>query len=1050
MKTLFSFFVALGLCPFGTSAPPPPVTAVAYHPDGKLLAAGSYGEVLLIDPAKGEVVGQLDGQTDRVTALAFSKTGDRLAVGSGKPGKSGEIRVYQIKNGNATPQASTAAEHSDIVYALAFSPDGKQLASAGYDRVIQVVDPANPKTKLHELKDHSDTVYGLSFHPNGKLLASCAADRAVKVWDVAANKRLYTLSDPTDWVHTVAWSPDGKHLAAAGIDKSIRVWTADADGGKLVYSVFAHTQPVTRLVYSKDGKTLYSIGEGPNIKSWNTATMKEIFVHPPQAETMLCLALSPDQKQLAVGFFDGKLKLIEADTGKTTAEPLPVKPKPPVLMKLTPNSGIRGQTVRVAIEGQNLSEVNEVAVEGMQTKIIEEGRTATRLEADVVIPPSAATGSVNLSLKSPAGASTASTLFVDRYPVIAEAGPKDSPRTGMKIKLPATLTGVINKAGDADWFRFEAKEGQEVAVQAFATKFEEVLEITDENGKLLAESGNGLLGIKISKAGTYALGVRDKEFRGGADFAYRISLGDFPLITGVSPLSIQRGKESLVDLHGVNLGSNRQVKMTIPADALPGSKHPLSLPKLAEKPVGEAQVVAGEFPEQLIVRNQATIPVPGTATGSIDVKGDEDRVKFPAKKGQRLIVEVEARRLGSPLDSIIEIVDEQGKLVPRATLRSVARTFSIFRDNDSATPGIRLEAWNELAIDDYLFVNGDLMRINALPKGPDDDCQFYQIGGQRRAFLDTTPTHHYLGNAMYKVEIHPPATKFPPNGMPVFDLVYRNDDGGPGYGKDSRLFFDPPADGHYTVRIRDARNRGGEDYAYRLTVRPPKPSFTVKFDPISPSVWKGGSVPINVTATRIDGFDGTIDVELMELPPGFSAPKSFIEPGQQSTTFPLFAEPNAKLPEKKLIPLKLFAKGDTETKNIVEVKGIHTTSSLGGMMMVEAGTLKLTEPGDIVTSTNIQEVTIKPGEETKLTVTIERRNKFTGRVPLEVRGLPHGVRVLNIGLNGILVIPGETQREVVLYAEPWVKPMEHPFIVLAKREGKNTEHGAKPVLLKVK
>ena len=69
-------------------------------------------------------------------------------------------------------------------------------------------------------------------------------------------------------------------------------------------------------------------------------------------------------------------------------------------------------------------------------------------------------------------------------------------------------------------------------------------------------------------------------------------------------------------------------------------------------------------------------------------------------------------------------------------------------------------------------------------------------------------------------------------------------------------------------------------------------------------------------------------------------------------------------------------------------------------------------------------------------VNIERRGKFAGRVPVEVRGLPHGVRVLNIGLNGILITERETSREVVLYAEPWVKPMEHPIVVLAKRKGR--------------
>ena len=84
-----------------------------------------------------------------------------------------------------------------------------------------------------------------------------------------------------------------------------------------------------------------------------------------------------------------------------------------------------------------------------------------------------------------------------------------------------------------------------------------------------------------------------------------------------------------------------------------------------------------------------------------------------------------------------------------------------------------------------------------------------------------------------------------------------------------------------------------------------------------------------------------------------------------------------------------------------------------------------------------------------MTVKIERRNGFKGRVPLDVRGLPHGVRVLDIGLNGILVLPGQTTRTIEIFCEPWVKPTEHPFVVFARREGKGTEHAAKSVLLRV-
>ena len=94
-------------------------------------------------------------------------------------------------------------------------------------------------------------------------------------------------------------------------------------------------------------------------------------------------------------------------------------------------------------------------------------------------------------------------------------------------------------------------------------------------------------------------------------------------------------------------------------------------------------------------------------------------------------------------------------------------------------------------------------------------------------------------------------------------------------------------------------------------------------------------------------------------------------------------------------------------------------------------------------------MSIVPGQPAKLTVSIERKNGFKGRVPLEVKGLPHGVRVLDIGLNGILVNENETTRTIVIYAEPWVQAADRPFVVLVRREGKNTEHAARSVMLKV-
>lgn len=1034
--------VLLGFSPL-SAAPLAPVSAIAYHPQGKLVACGVHGEVRLFDPQTGVAVNRLAGQTERVTAIAFDQAGKWLAVASGEPGRSGVVKVYRVEAlKEPNPKETTVSPpHRDLIYAMAFSPDGQRMATAGYDREVRVYDLANNGSSklLQTLKDHSDTVYGLSFHPRGALLASASADRTVKVWDASTGKRLYTLGEPTDWVYAVCWSPDGKHLAAAGVDKSIRVWAADQNGGKLVHSVFAHDQAVWRLGYTGTGHTLYSVGEDHVVKAWDAAKMVETKVFAAQKEAVHDLAVRADGKQLAVGLFNGSAFLLDPTTGKPTFQLLPVKPVPPKPLALTPNAVTRGKATKITVTGQSLDHATQTSTSspGIAVKLLPGSQTADKVEVEVTVPSTSPPGIIPLVFEGKAGKAAPVNLIVDRYPAIAEAGITDSARAAMTVTLPVTVAGSIDRAGDVDYFRFEAKAGDQVGVQVVAaevgSKLDPVLVLTDATGQVLAE-GSTVLGYRVGMPGTYAVGVRDRDYRGGADMAYRLHVGDIPVVTGVFPLGVQRGKTATVHLEGVNLGAatSQAVKVTVPADAAVGSRVPLPLG--GNPPLGEKSVVVDEFSSMVVdPASGAELHVPGSADGILLKPNEGQIVRFAAKKGERLIVEVNARRIGSPVDSVIEILDATGKPIPRATLRSTARIYCAFRDHDSATPGIRLESWSELAVDDHLYADGEMMRIVALPKNPDDDCQFYQVSGQRLGFFDTTPAHHSQGCPLYKVEVHPPGRTFPPNGLPVFTLHYRNDDGGPGYGKDSRLFFEPPADGVYQVRVSDARGAGGPTHAYRVTVRPPRPDFSVRFNPTAPAVWKGGAIPISVTATRLDGFDGPIRVKLDGLPPGFHAPETFIEGNLTTTAFALHAGPSATIPANTR--LKLVATASVGGKEVVR-------EATGGLPRVQ-------EPGDLETTTRQSVVAIKPGQETRLVVDVARRNGFSGRVPLDVRGLPHGVRVLDIGLNGILITERDTSREVVIYAEPWVKPMEHPIVILARSERKGTEHAAKSVLLKV-
>jgi hypothetical protein len=1011
------------------TAAKPPVAAVAYRPDGKVLAAAGRNEVVLIDSPTGDVVGTLPGIGGKITALAFNNDASHFAVASGEPGARGEVRVYAALPGSPL---FTIAAHRDLVYGLAFSPDGRTLATCSYDRLVRLWNVADGK-EIRTLKDHSDAVYAVAFSPDGKLLATAAADRSVKVWDAATGARLHTLGESTDWVYTVAWSPDGKHLAAGGVDRRIRVWEFTPKGVQLHHAVFAHEGAITRLAYSADGKSLFSLGEDRIVKVRDRATGAERIVCARQPEAVLAMALRPDRGQVAVGRFDGVLTLFDVATGKPSSEPLPVKPHPPVLERMEPSAATRSSSVRIRLVGKYLTGLTavNVPVPGSVATLLPSANPH-EVVVEFAIPSSAPAGNYAVTVTGPAGQSNSVEFIVDAFTPVSEASaPHSSPGTGQQVTLPATLAGAIARAGEVDWYRFEATAGQEIGVQVLrgpGSKLDATIALADANGRILAESDSGLLGCRCPTAGTYALGVRDREYRGEAAMTYRLHAGDLPVVTGVFPLGLRRGSEAAIHVEGVNLGHDRTVRLHATADAAPGRKLPVKWTTPQGPPLGNPTVVVGEFDETV---DGEAIPVPGTANGRV---GSSGAWRFRAKKGERLLLEIEARRLGSPLDSTLEILDADGRPLPRATLRCLTKTFVAFRDHDSSGTGIRIETWGDLAVNDYLLLGSELLRIRELPKNPDDDCQFAGEGGQRLGFLGTTPTHHAMGEPLYKVAINPPGTKFPPNGLPLVTVYYRNDDGGPGYGKDSFLTFDPPADGEFRVRVADALDRSGPLLAYRLTVRPPRPDFTVGLSPTTPSVAKGSARAIAVTAKRIDGFDGPISVRFENLPPGFSAPDTTVPAGENATSVALFATPDAAVPASAT-SLKIIASARIDGKDVVH-------ESTGGVPKVE-------DAGDLVTTTGQDIVTLYPGGETRLNVQIERRGGFSGRVPLEVRGLPHGVRVLDIGLNGILITERETSRTIVLHADPWVLPTEHPFVVLSRSERKGTEHAAKSVLLRV-
>ncbi len=416
-----------------------------------------------------------------------------------------------------------------------------------------------------------------------------------------------------------------------------------------------------------------------------------------------------------------------------------------------------------------------------------------------------------------------------------------------------------------------------------------------------------------------------------------------------------------------------------------------------------------------------------------------DYYRFKARKGQQIVLEVGAQRFGSPLDAVIEVLDAKGNPIPRVLARCLLDTQMTLNDRDSASRGFRITHWNGISVNDYLMAGNELVQVDVLPKTPDEDIFFKSFQGQRLTYEATTPEAHANGSTVYKVSLHLPGTKLPSNGLPVVTFYNRNDDGGPMYGKDSKLNFTTPEDGEYIVRISDVRGQQGERYAYRLTIHEPEPDFVLFADPENPNVPAGSSLPITVTAYRNDGLDGDIAVKLLDLPAGFTASEAVIRSGQTSTVVMISAATTAT----GSFPLRVQASATVNGQPLV--RELKTEERIA---------IVSTAPSpELLVWTDPQQVVLKPGGKVTVSIRVERQSGFAGRVPFDVRNLPPGVIVTDVGLNGVLITEAETTQRFTLSAESWVKPMEQPIFVVGRIETTSPQRSdfpAKPITLIIK
>ncbi|MEZ6064192.1 MAG: c-type cytochrome domain-containing protein [Planctomycetaceae bacterium] len=360
-----------------------------------------------------------------------------------------------------------------------------------------------------------------------------------------------------------------------------------------------------------------------------------------------------------------------------------------------------------------------------------------------------------------------------------------------------------------------------------------------------------------------------------------LSLSDEPAVAAALAVSTAGNQIHIGRLDG-SLGDCELTALRAPAAST-------NAPSLSPVPM-EAAAAMEQLTEQepnSTPRSAQPIALPakisGVIGGTSDTSADRDCFRFSARAGEEWVIEVNAARSKSPLDSFVEVLTDTGESVERVRLQAVRDSYFTFRGKNGDESGdFRVFNWEEMELNQYLYANGEVARLWMYPRGPDSGFLVYPGGGKRWGYFGTTPVAHALGEPCYIVEPLPTGTEPIPNGLPVFPIHYENDDDSTReLGADSRLTFLTPEDGEYVVRLSDVRGFEGDDFKYTLTVRPSRPDFKVTVNDQNPTVPAGGGREFKVTVDRIDGYDGPVTVEFDNLPTGFrvAAPVT-IEPGQ--------------------------------------------------------------------------------------------------------------------------------------------------------------------------
>ena len=250
------------------------------------------------------------GHSDYVSAVAWSPDGKRIASASGDH----SAQVWDASNGG---HVLTYRRHSADVLTLAWSPNGQYIATGSLDNTVQIWNPTSG-AQVYTYHGQSGAVFDLAWSPDNTRIASASSDGTVKIWDALTGNNIVTYTGPSSLrggvaaSNAVAWSPDGTYLAIGGLGPAILISTTT---GQIIGYYGPDSGQAHSVAFSSNGQYLAIGRDNTTVEVWEVATKTKVYIYNGHSDDVFTLAWSPDGKRIASGGGDATVQVWDALSG---------------------------------------------------------------------------------------------------------------------------------------------------------------------------------------------------------------------------------------------------------------------------------------------------------------------------------------------------------------------------------------------------------------------------------------------------------------------------------------------------------------------------------------------------------------------------------------------------------------------------------------------------------------------------------------------------------------------------------------------------------------